>query len=404
MSNRILTASLMNIKKPETRVVFLNESFCKEFELPERTKVRVVLLPHDASTSPSAQLMDALKPSFEEKTPLVLDIDPSLYLYQSRKLARLSQKAAQREHPSMKLEVYAPFTWEEPLIRADVIENIFKAYTQQKIGEQMSFAEISEKCMDPDVDEKYLGSSMKIVHDFTKESLFTKATSSDSTSLTPVTILPFLMMANAGFPVFLGGMPEILARIQSVKNMSVEDMAEALKTTFEMLAEFRLENSEYPEKIVLGSSAFYQIFYVVRSFYLCCFVEEVLKNTKSDLTVVTHPGVGASFDFLLGEDKEEVSFKSFCKVEDVKNKEEAFEMIDKMAMVDSMMNTRLWSEHWVRNPFFYLYKDQPKMTPEDIKEFEKHFFACSQKWNTLKAQIIEEVTKFKPRTFKYQKF
>ena len=55
-------------------------------------------------------------------------------------------------------------------------------------------------------------------------------------------------------------------------------------------------------------------------------------------------------------------------------------LIEKQAIIDVLLDTRLWGDKYVTNPFPYIEKDLTKMPADDLKHFKKHFYVNLRKY------------------------
>ena len=55
-------------------------------------------------------------------------------------------------------------------------------------------------------------------------------------------------------------------------------------------------------------------------------------------------------------------------------------LIEKQAIIDVLLDTRLWGDKYVTNPFPYIEKDLTKIPADDLKHFKKHFYVNLRKY------------------------
>jgi len=48
--------------------------------------------------------------------------------------------------------------------------------------------------------------------------------------------------------------------------------------------------------------------------------------------------------------------------------------------MDVLLDTRLWGDKYVTNPFPYIEKDLTKIPADDLKHFKKHFYVNLRKY------------------------
>ncbi len=55
-------------------------------------------------------------------------------------------------------------------------------------------------------------------------------------------------------------------------------------------------------------------------------------------------------------------------------------LIEKQAIIDVLLDTRVWGEKYITNPFPYIEKDITKFKESDLKSFKKHFYINLRKY------------------------
>ena len=62
-------------------------------------------------------------------------------------------------------------------------------------------------------------------------------------------------------------------------------------------------------------------------------------------------------------------------------------LIEKQAIMDVLLDTRLWGEKYITNPFPYIEEDVTKIKPEDLKAYKQHFFINLRKYQAFRDKI-----------------
>ena len=62
-------------------------------------------------------------------------------------------------------------------------------------------------------------------------------------------------------------------------------------------------------------------------------------------------------------------------------------LIEKHAILDVLMDTRVWGEKYVTNPFPYIEEDFTKLKPETLKHYKQHFFINLKKYQAFRDKI-----------------
>lgn len=76
-------------------------------------------------------------------------------------------------------------------------------------------------------------------------------------------------------------------------------------------------------------------------------------------------------------------------------------LIEKQAILDVLLDTRLWGQKYITNPFTYIEKDITLIKEDELKHFKKHFYINLRKYQAFRDQVvkadaylpIEELTK-----------
>jgi len=55
-------------------------------------------------------------------------------------------------------------------------------------------------------------------------------------------------------------------------------------------------------------------------------------------------------------------------------------LIEKQAILDVLLDTRLWGDKYITNPFPYIERDITKIPADDLKHFKKHFYINLRKY------------------------
>jgi hypothetical protein len=55
-------------------------------------------------------------------------------------------------------------------------------------------------------------------------------------------------------------------------------------------------------------------------------------------------------------------------------------LIEKQAILDVLLDTRIWGEKYINNPFPYIEKDLTKISEKDLRHFKQHFYVNLRKY------------------------
>lgn len=63
-------------------------------------------------------------------------------------------------------------------------------------------------------------------------------------------------------------------------------------------------------------------------------------------------------------------------------------LIEKQAIIEVLLDSRLWGEKYIVNPFPYIEKDITKISEQDLKAFKKHFYISLKKYQAFRDRIV----------------
>ena len=67
-------------------------------------------------------------------------------------------------------------------------------------------------------------------------------------------------------------------------------------------------------------------------------------------------------------------------------------LIEKQAIFEVLLDSRLWGEKYVSNPFPYIEEDITKISEEDLKHFKKTFYVNLKKYQAFRDQVVHPET------------
>lgn len=63
-------------------------------------------------------------------------------------------------------------------------------------------------------------------------------------------------------------------------------------------------------------------------------------------------------------------------------------LIEKQALLDVLLDTRLWGEKYITNPFPYIEEDLTRIGLEDLKHFKKTFYINLRKYLAFRDKVV----------------
>lgn len=63
-------------------------------------------------------------------------------------------------------------------------------------------------------------------------------------------------------------------------------------------------------------------------------------------------------------------------------------LIEKQAIFEVLLDTRVWGDKYITNPFPYIEEDITKISDEKLKEYKKHFYINLKKYQSFRDRIV----------------
>ena len=64
-------------------------------------------------------------------------------------------------------------------------------------------------------------------------------------------------------------------------------------------------------------------------------------------------------------------------------------LIEKQAILDVLLDTRLWGQKYITNPFPYIDKDITAFGDQDLRHYKKHFYINLRKYQAFRDQVCK---------------
>ena len=152
-----------------------------------------------------------------------------------------------------------------------------------------------------------------------------------------------------------------------------------------VLAQIERHNGNLPIR-ELTFFYFSHIFQFPKDFYMTGVLNQVMKEVDSVIAFVGSP----HFEPIQNLWEEQISFKNVLEVPNRIVGETDNDLIEKQAIFDVLMESRLWSESYIVNPFMYLEKDAAKFTQEDYEKNKTQFKKSLDKYEKQKLKVYEK--------------
>ena len=134
---------------------------------------------------------------------------------------------------------------------------------------------------------------------------------------------------------------------------------------------------------------FSHIFLAPKDLYMAALLKNVLKACFCVLAFVGNPHVVPIHKYWIPP-PEGINFTQATTIpKRILNETEEM-LIEKQVIFDVMMETRVWSEKFMVNPFPYIEKDIKNISKDDFEHYKKTFFINLKKYETFKNKIYEK--------------
>lgn len=184
--------------------------------------------------------------------------------------------------------------------------------------------------------------------------------------------------------VLLGDMPELLLRRIIGNTISIWEARDIFKSVLK-----QIKDSEGELNIRDASLMFYShIFLAPKDLYMTAMLKDVLKACYSVLAFVGHPHL-VPIQKYWTPPPQGVNYKLATTIPKRILNETDEDLIEKQAIFDVMLETRIWADKYITNPFPYIEEDITKIPQGDLEQFKKTFYINLKKYEAFKDKIIE---------------
>lgn len=190
--------------------------------------------------------------------------------------------------------------------------------------------------------------------------------------------------------VLLGDMPEILLRQIIGNTISIQECRDIFKSVLK-----QIKDSEGELDMQTASYFFYShIFLAPKDIYMAAMLKNVLKACYTVLAFVGSPHFTPVQKYWIPP-PEGVNYTTATTIPKRILNETDEDLIEKQAIFDVMLGTRVWADKYITNPFPYIESDVTRITKEEMETFKKTFFINLKKYEAFRDKIMDNAKKRK---------
>jgi hypothetical protein len=184
--------------------------------------------------------------------------------------------------------------------------------------------------------------------------------------------------------ILLGDMPELLLRQILGNTISIEEVRDIFKSVLKSIKESEGELDIKSATYLLYS----HVFLAPRDIYMAAMLKNILKACYSVLAFVGSPHYVPIQKYWIPP-PEGINYTTATTIPKRIMNETDEDLIEKQAIFDVMLNTRVWADKYVVNPFAYIENDITKIEKSDLEFYKKTFFVNLKKYEAFRDKIIE---------------
>ena len=194
--------------------------------------------------------------------------------------------------------------------------------------------------------------------------------------------------------VLLGDMPELLLRLILGNSILLSEVKKILFKAQDMFKAVLIQMDNHKGRLPIKDITylyFSHIFNHPKDLYMTGLLKLLMSEYSSTLAFVGSP----HFEPIKNYWNEKVNFKDSVEIPKRIIGENEENLIEKQAIFDVMMDTRLWSENYIVNPFQYIESDIKKFSEEEYDKYKKLFSRKLEIYDKLKNRVYEKYENLK---------
>ncbi|KAL4452933.1 hypothetical protein ABPG74_002498 [Tetrahymena malaccensis] len=186
--------------------------------------------------------------------------------------------------------------------------------------------------------------------------------------------------------VMLGDMPEPLLRSILGNTVEIQEMRDLFKFVLT-----KMKDLKEPISIRDASINFLpHIFNLPRDLYMTALLKDTFQAAQQITAVIGMHHLNPIQQYWEGPPVG-INFTEATRIPDRIRGETDEVLIEKQAIMDVMLGTRVWGEKYIANPFPYIEQDITKISDQEYQAMKKCFFLYMKKYETFKNKLINEL-------------
>ena len=188
--------------------------------------------------------------------------------------------------------------------------------------------------------------------------------------------------------VLLGDMPEQLLRLQLGNNLPLDTVKDIFTFVVEKLNFHYTQNPTLPlsmEDITL--LYFPHIFHLPRDLYLTAMLKEAMPAATTTSVFVGAPHFVPIQRYWVGPPAG-VNYTQATHIPPPIPHETVEMQVEKQALFDLLLDTKVWAQHYITNPFPYVAESIADLKPGDVKYLAGHFKKMTMKYVKMRDEKL----------------
>jgi hypothetical protein len=175
--------------------------------------------------------------------------------------------------------------------------------------------------------------------------------------------------------IVLGDMPELLLRQILGNSLSLEDVKDIFKFVLQQISKAKV-----PLTMQTASLTYFShIFLMPKDLYMTALLRNVMQAANTACVFIGTPHYVPIQNYWRPP-PQGINYSQATRIPKRIENETDEMLIEKQAIIDVLLDTRLWGEKYITNPFPYIEKDITLVKEADLRRFKQHFYVNLRKY------------------------